>query len=168
MRRFLALTATALLLMVPAGVGAAGGWAMASLDTTPTGFEAGQIHQVGYRILQHGVHPADVGGTEIRFFNDGGEMVAFRGKSTGEVGHYLADVALADPGIYRWDVTMGYFPAQELGTIEVRAALAVATSGGSALNWMHIVFPIAATISAGAVVLQAPLALQRRPVLHAG
>ncbi len=166
MKRFLAL-ATVLLFVFPAGVAAAGGWAMASLDTTPVAFEVGQTHQVGYRILQHGVHPVDVDGTDIRFFKDGGEMVAFRGKSTGEVGHYVADVALADPGTYRWDVTMGYFPVQELGTIEVSGPVAAGATGGSALNWMHIVFPIAAVIAAGAVGLQA-LALHRRPVLNAG
>lgn len=166
MKRFLGLTTTVVLMLVPAGVATAGGWAMASLDTTPIGFEAGKTHQVGYRILQHGVHPVDVDETEIRLFNDGGEMVAFHGKSTGEVGHYVAEVTLADPGAYRWEVTMGYFPAQELGTIEVSGAVAVA-AGGSALNWMHIVFPIAAMLSAGALVLQA-LALQRRPVLDVG
>jgi hypothetical protein len=165
--RFLALTATvALLLVVSAGVAAAGGWAMASLDTTPTAFEAGQTHQVGYRILQHGVRPVDVDKTEIRVFDDAGEMVAFRGKSTGEVGHYVAEVTVADPGTYRWEVTMGYFPAQELGTMEVSGALAAA-GAGSARDWMRVVFPTAAVVSAGAVVLQA-LALRHRPALDVG
>lgn len=165
MRRFLTMMAAAVLLVAPAGVAVAGGWAIATFDTTPTGFEAGETQQVGYRILQHGVHPADVGTTEIRVFDDAGEMVAFRGESTDKLGHYVAEVTVADPGSYRWEVTMGYFPAQDLGTIEVSPA--VASAGGSAWHWMRIVFPIAAVLSAGAVVHQA-LARRRRPVLDVG
>lgn len=165
MKRLVMIMAVAVLLVVPAGTAAAGVWAVATLDTTLTGFPAEQTQQVGYQIRQLGVHPVDVDVTEIRFFDRTGEVVTFQGESTGEVGHYVAEVTIPEPGTYRWDVTAGYFPAHELGTIEVGPASA--TAGGSGYSeWMRIVFPIAATVSAGTLVLQA-LALRKRPVLDA-
>lgn len=165
MKRFVMMLAVAVLLVVPAGVAAAGGWAVATFETTPTGFPAGQTQQVEYQILQHGIHPADVDRTEIRIFDKLGEVGAFRGNPTGEAGHYVAEVTIAKSGNYRWDVTMGYFPPQNLGFIEVGPAFA--TAGGSDYTeWMRIAFPIAAVVSAGALVLQA-LAIRRRPVLDA-
>ena len=161
MKRLVMMMAMAVLLVVPAGMATAGGWAMATLDTTPSGLAAGESMQVGYRILQHGVHPVDVDATQIRFFDKVGEVATFPGRSTGEVGHYVAEVTMPESGTYRWDVTMGSFPAQDLGFIEVGPTFA--TTGGSDYSeWMRIVFPIAAVVSAGAVVLQA-LAMRRRP-----
>lgn len=165
MKRFVTVMALVMMLLAPTGMAAAGGWAVASFETTPAGFAAGQTQQVEYRILQHGVRPADVGTTEIRFFDKLGEVAAFEGESTGEVGHYVAEITMPESGNYRWDVTMGSFPAQDLGFIEVGPAFAMAGPPDK-LEWMHIVFPIAAAVSAGALILQA-LALRRRPSLDA-
>lgn len=165
MKRFVTVMALVMALFVPAGMVAAGGWAVASFETTPTGFTAGQTQHVEYRILQHGVRPADVGTTEIRFFDKSGEFTAFAGESTGEVGHYVAEITMPEAGTYRWEVTTGYFPAQDLGTIDVGPAVAAAR-GPDHLEWMRIVFPIAAAVSAGALILHM-LTLRRRPVLDA-
>ncbi|MEX1271958.1 MAG: hypothetical protein WD990_10500 [Acidimicrobiia bacterium] len=166
MKRFVMIMGVTVLLVVPAGMAAAGGWAVATLDTTPAGFAAGQTRQVEYQILQHGVHPVDVDTTEIRFFAKLGQVAAFPGKSTGEVGHYVAEVTMPESGSYRWDVTMGPFlPAQDLGFIDVGPLFAT-TGGPDHLEWMRIVFPIAAAVSAGALVLQT-LAMRRRRGLDA-
>lgn len=151
----------AILAMIPAGMAAAGGWAMASFDETPAPFRAGETRQIGYRILQHGRHPVDVASTEIRLFDASGQVFEFTGEPAGQTGHYRAEVTLPAAGTYRWEVTLGYFPAQELGTIDVIPRLQSAESGDG-WEWARTLLPLAAALAGGLVVLQA-IAL-RRPV----
>jgi hypothetical protein len=129
MRVLVAVLAITLAFAAPA---MAGGWAVTTLDELPT-FHAGQTYAVGYTIRQHGVTPIDVsqvfggGTTEIQILGpDGHQAQSFRGVQTGPVGHYVAQVRFPSAGKWSWSVTQGAFAPQQLGTIDVLAAVAPA------------------------------------------
>jgi hypothetical protein len=115
---------------------AAGGWAVATLDSVPVA-RPGATTEVSFTILQHGTRPADLDegvGIEIRF-PDGGDAFhpAIR---DGAGGHYVATVTFPDTaGTYEWRVRMGWFGPYDLGTLEVRAADSVADGAWSTIRW---------------------------------
>lgn len=118
MHRALAFLPLLILLVVPTFVWA-GGWAVVTLDAIPTGLEQGDggPYQVGYTVLQHGLHPAAGLHTSIAIRSAVGETFEFSGRPVGDVGHYVAEVAFPNVGEWTWEVRPGAFPPQALGTV---------------------------------------------------
>lgn len=166
-RRIVTIFGTATLVVLIASAAWAGGWATTSLDTTPGELRAGETYEIGYTILQHGVHPVAVDHTEIRLrgpWKVGGVQV-FEGVADGPKGHYVATVTIPEAGEYRWEVTQGGFATHDLGRFT--AAEAVAPQKSTALDVLRTTLPIAALLSAAFVAWQA-LSLRRlRPAVDA-
>lgn len=120
MHRALMLLPLLILLAVPTSA-RAGGWAVVTLDEIPAGLEQGDggPYQVGYTVLQHGLHPAGGLQTSIAIRSAAGEVLEFPGRPIGETGHYVAEVWFPSLGEWTWEVRPGAFPAQALGTVTI-------------------------------------------------
>jgi hypothetical protein len=113
-------------LLVVAGFGSsasAGGWAIGSIDAVPDA-QAGQPVDVGFTILQHGVTPVDLAddvGVELVLAD--GTVEFFPATNAGATGRYVSEVTFpSTPGEYSWNLRMGWFGTQELGTLDVASA----------------------------------------------
>ena len=160
MARFrIALMVMLALLIVPLGA-SAGGWAVASFDEVPVGFEAGSTYDLEYTVLQHGEVPVDVGTSEVRIFDSNGSGTVFEATPTGETGRYSVSVNFPESGSWRWEVTLGDFPAQDMGQVEVAA-----TPGTSAITpALRVLLPLALIVFLGLLAWQAAgMARSRRP-----
>ena len=116
----LVVLAAALLLLALASPGAAGGWAVTTLDAVPDRFEAGRAYDIGYTILQHGATPVDLPSTGIRITSaDSGKQLTFDGRRDGAVGHYVARVTFPAAGGWSWEALQDWFGPQPLGQLEV-------------------------------------------------
>jgi hypothetical protein len=116
---------------VGTGTASAGGWALASLDSAPVPV-AGRSLDVGFTIRQHGVtrvNPKGIVGVSVESAD--GTVQEFPALAEGPPGHYVAPVLIAEPGSYTWQVRQGWFPAQDLGVIDVREHAAPATTTGA-------------------------------------
>jgi cytochrome c2 len=89
-----------LILVVPAY---AGGWAVITLDTLPSGAVAGEPLSIGFTVRQHGRTPMD-GLTPKITAMLGGEKVVFFAEPEGEVGHYTAILTLPKDGEWEWAI----------------------------------------------------------------
>jgi hypothetical protein len=134
-RKVLAIVALFALIAIPS-VAQAGGWAVASFDSMPADFEAGESYDLTYTILQHGQTPVDVGASMVRVTDSRGEATEFQASKTAEVGRYTVTVTFPEAGSFTWEVTQGGFEPHQLGTIEVNAATASAAASGSILRWL--------------------------------
>lgn len=165
-RRTLVFLAATMLMAASSTAVWAGGWAMTTLDTTPGDLRAGVTYEIGYTILQHGVHPVAVDYTEIRLqgpWKVGTHL--FEGMPEGPVGHYVAEVTIPEAGEYRWEIAQGPFGIFDLGQIVVGEPGAIQSS--SASDIVRTVLPVAALISAAFVVWQAMAIRQLRPTIDA-
>jgi hypothetical protein len=101
----------------------AGGWAVSTLDAPPGQLAAGQDHQIGFTIRQHGVTPVNLapadGAVGIRMVSASGETFTFLAEQQGAVGHYVATVKVPTAGSWSWEVLQGWFQPQSLGSIDV-------------------------------------------------
>ena len=166
MRRTLSILGSTATIIAISATAWAGGWAMTTLDDTPGELVAGETYHIGYTILQHGRFPVSVDRTEVRVH--GGPWKAglhvFEGVADGPTGHYVAEVTVPTSGTYEWEVIQGGFGSQDLGTLEVAAALAEASQAGSVVEVLRVVLPLAALLTAGYLVIlrtgtrRAPLA----------
>jgi hypothetical protein len=124
------------LVIAAASPAVAGGWAASTLDEPPAALVAGQDHQVGFMILQHGKTPVnpDQGQVGIRLFNpSSGQGLTFPAVQQGPVGHFVSTVNVPTAGAWQWEVLQGWFEPQPLGPIDVVAAASVAPAApGSA------------------------------------
>ncbi len=104
--------------------------AVTRLDSLPTQWNAGQSYTIGYTIRMDGVEPYRADRTEILATSlDGRIKLVFPGVADDAIGHYKATVLFPSSGTYHWQVTQGsYFPAFDLGTINVLPAMATTTS----------------------------------------
>ena len=98
----------------------AGGWAVGSLDAIPEA-TAGETGEVGFTILQHGVTPADLADdVGIEIVHTDGTLDYFAAERDESIGHYTASVTFPTAtGEYEWNIRMGWFGPQELGTVNV-------------------------------------------------
>jgi hypothetical protein len=124
------------LVIAAASPAAAGGWAASTLDEPPAALVAGQDHQVGFMILQHGKTPVnpDQGQVGIRLFDaSSGESLTFPAVQQGPVGHFVSTVNVPTVGAWQWEVLQGWFEPQPLGPIDVvaSASAAPAAAGGA-------------------------------------
>ena len=129
----------------------AGGWAIASFDEVPGGFEAGATYDLEYTILQHGVTPVDIGDSEVRILDADGAITTFDATTAGETGRYSVSITFPESGTWQWEVTMGDFASQPLGTVEVTPATNAAEASGSWLRWL---LPLALALVIGLVAVQ--------------
>lgn len=156
----IALVAMLALMAIPM-TAFAGGWAMASFDQVPAEFEAGSTYDLQYTILQHGETPVDVGDSQVLIVDSTGATTAFDAVALGQTGRYSVSITFPEAGSWAWEVTMGPFASQPMGTIDVREA-AIETSGavGSLARWM---LPLALLLVIGLIATQvADLAKGRR------
>ena len=123
--RTLVASAAALTLVVAQSGGAsAGGWAVGSLDEAPSG-TAGTTEDVGFTILQHGQTPVDIDeNVGIDIYAADGSHLFFEAAGDGTVGHYVASVTFPEAGQYTWEIRMGFFEPQPLGTLSLTAPAA--------------------------------------------
>ncbi len=116
-------TAVLAALVILAGSGSsasAGGWAIGSIDAVPDA-RAGHTVDVGFTILQHGLTPVDLAddvGVEIVLAE--GTVEFFPATNAGATGRHVSEVTFpSTPGEYSWNLRMGWFGTQELGTLDV-------------------------------------------------
>lgn len=135
-RRKLVVVCAFLALMAIPALAQAGGWAIASFDSLPADFEAGESYDLTYTILQHGKTPVDVGTSVVRIRDSLGAVTEFEAVPIGEVGRYSVAVTFPAAGSFLWEVTQGDFEAHQLGTIEVSAAAVAVVASGGILRWL--------------------------------
>ena len=125
------------LVIALASPAAAGGWAASTLDEPPAALVAGQDHQVGFMILQHGKTPVnpDQGQVGIRLFDpSSGESLTFPAVQQGPVGHFVSTVNVPTAGAWQWEVLQGWFEPQPLGPIDVVASASAAAGAATAAD----------------------------------
>jgi hypothetical protein len=129
----------------------AGGWAIASFDEVPGGFQAGATYDLDYTVLQHGVTPVDVGQSQVRILDADGTVTAFDATPAGETGRYSVSITFPESGTWQWEVTLGDFASHPMGTVEVTPAANAAAASGSMLRWL---LPLALVLVVGLVAIQ--------------
>lgn len=132
-RLLLALVALLVGVMAPGAAVHAGGWAVTTLDATPS-LVPGEPIDVGFTIRQHGITPVEVEGASIDVVAADGTATTFPATLDGEA-HYVATITVPDAGTYTWRVNQGWFAPQDLGRLVVApapAAMPVATPDTSA------------------------------------
>ena len=147
----IALIVMLALLLVPLGV-SAGGWAVASFDEVPVGFEAGSTYDLQYTVLHHGKVPVDVGTSEVRIFDSRGAGTVFEATPTGELGRYSVSLTFPESGSWSWEVTLGDFQSQEMGEAQVAPATTATSSIPPALRTL---LPLALLVVLGLIGWQA-------------
>ena len=152
-------TVIGVVLLAPSSTAAAGGWAVASLDSLPAA-TAGEAAQIGFTILQHGVSPAELTeGVGVEIVHEDGTVETFPAQGDGVPGHYVATVTFpTGTGSYQWSVRMGWFGEHDLGTLTVGGATdSTSSSAWQSTRWVML----AATVALGATML-VDLAFARR------
>jgi len=82
----------------------AGGWAVITLDTLPSGVIAGEPITVGFMVLQHGKMPlADLYPTVTAQLSDS-ESFVVKAEAQGEPGHYTAVLNFPKEGNWQWSI----------------------------------------------------------------
>jgi hypothetical protein len=146
----IALVAMLALMTIPMAA-FAGGWAMASFDEVPGEFEAGSTYDLQYTILQHGQTPVDVGSSQVLIVDSTGAITAFDAVTSGQPGRYSVSITFPESGAWQWEVTMGSFASQRMGTIQVGEATIDSNGAGSVLRWL---LPAALLLVAGLIATQ--------------
>jgi hypothetical protein len=127
MRR-IALLVT-LLVLAPAGVAQAGGWATVELGAAPAGLQTGKPWHVELIVKQHGITPmADV--TPSITIENGSTSRTFPAHATSRVGVYAADVTFPSAGDWRARISDGFTDAvpHRVDGLSVSAGTASSTS----------------------------------------
>lgn len=121
-RRMLLAVAAALVALLWAAPALAGGWAVVTLDSLPQDVRAGQSFQVGFSIRQHGrdLVSTDWDGHALKpvlfaKLEGAQEGLSFPARQSGEVGHFVADVALPEAGEWSWSISAPPFLIQDTG-----------------------------------------------------
>jgi hypothetical protein len=146
----IALVAMLALMAIPMAA-FAGSWAMASFDQVPGEFEAGSTYDLQYTILQHGETPVDVGDSQVLIVDSAGSITAFEAVPLGRPGRYSVSITFPESGSWDWEVTMGPFASQQMGTIDVQEATIDSGGGGSLARWM---LPVALLLVIGLIATQ--------------
>jgi hypothetical protein len=146
----------------------AGGWAISTFDELPERFEAGNIYQLTYTVLQHGQTPLDGIDTGVVLRNTAsGAEIRFVGAPTGVPGQYQVEITTPDGGSWEWWVVQGDFGPHELGRLPLSVPAQAATSpaspqsAGSADSMLRVLLPVA-TLAAAALTLIEATQLRRQ------
>jgi hypothetical protein len=150
MGRLLALILAVLLLPASAS---AGGWAVATLSSTPDGVQAGEPWTVDMKILQHGVTPLEGVTPAVVLELPGGGDKRFTGKPTGQPGVYRATVVFPQAGSYAYHVDDGFTNAMphEFGTVQIGGG----SSAGGAFPWWAIAVAALAALALSLLLVRA-------------
>ena len=162
-RRRIAVSAMLAIFAIPLAA-SAGGWALASFDDVPSGFEAGANYDLEYTILQHGETPVDVGASQVRLVDPIGKAVVFDATPAGEPGRYAVSIEFASAGTWEWEVTMGMFGAHPMGSIHVTPAAPTSSGIAPALRWL---LPAALVVVSALLAAQAVIVWKSRRTLRA-
>ena len=116
------------LALLSTGAALAGGWATTEFDRPLPEFVAGDSQEIGFTILQHGVHPAVVDGAGLRFTSeDTGEIVFFAAEPRSAAGHYVTCVRTLAAGTWAMEVEQGlHFEPFPVGTVTVESGASAA------------------------------------------
>ena len=169
-RSVLTLLAALAIAALTAGTAMAGGWATTELDEPLPELTAGESHEIGLTILQHGMTPASVEGPGLRFTSKSTGVVAFfPAEPQGPVGHYMASVALPIHGTWALEVEQGslldarsgaplglHFEAFPVGAVSVAA---VAAPEATVQDESPRIWPVVAALAVAGVVAAAGIAL---------
>jgi len=82
----------------------AGGWAVITLDTLPTGVVAGESLDIGFTVLQHGRTPLDGLDPTITATLSKSETFVVYAKPEGKPGHYAATLTFPTEGNWNWSI----------------------------------------------------------------
>ncbi|BAN04226.1 hypothetical protein YM304_39120 [Ilumatobacter coccineus YM16-304] len=159
--RLTATLATVITLLICVSAPAsAGGWAVGSLDAVPAP-SAGETVEIGFTILQHGVTPADLADdVGIEIIGTDGMVSYFAAEQDDTVGHYTASVTFpTTAGEYEWNIRMGWFGPQELGSLNIAPDndSTTITTAWPTVRWIMV----ALIVALGAVAVSS-LAMSRR------
>lgn len=122
------VVAAAAALLVPIQA-LAGGWATTLLDPLPDRVEAGHSYTVGFWILQHGSHVSGIplASPGLRF-DDGRQVLVFRGTPLAQGGHYATAILLPHDGDWSVFGTQAPFEDYRVGVLSVPGRIAVAAT----------------------------------------
>lgn len=163
--RYLAPLLLALLLPAAAH---AGGWAVVTLDSTPTGVRPGEPWNVNLNVLQHGRTPLEGVSPAVIVTDPKGKEMRFDARATGKPGIYAARVVFPKAGEYSYRVDDGFTNAMpgytngvphDFGTVEIGgdpvtpapASPARAPDDGGVPLWPFLVVSV---LIAGALALR--------------
>lgn len=111
---------------------AAGGWAMIELDAWPDEVIAGKPVAIGFRVLQHGVHPVELDAPRlVATRRVTGERIYADGTPEGAAGHYVATVTFPLAGAWKWSISSQMFTsATAFETLEVERWIPTSVTRG--------------------------------------
>jgi len=112
----------------------AGGWAVITLDTLPTGVAASVPLTVGFTVRQHGKTPmADLTPTITAALSSADTFVV-KAKPEGKIGHYTATLTFPKEGNWSWSI-QAFTMDQAMPMLSVAAPIvASATAAPSKAN----------------------------------
>jgi hypothetical protein len=161
--RLVAGALVAVVSLVASAPALAGGWAVTTLDTVPGNVKAGESHDIGFTIRQHGETPFNQAQPRIRA-NSGDTYLSFGARRDGN-GHYVATVQFPHEGTWTWVVDQTPFATQPLGTLTVVSAAppppepapAPAASVSPSLEGGVLGYAAAAALAAGVLIWRRPM-----------
>ena len=105
----------------------AGGWAVITLDSLPTGVIAGEPFTVGFTVLQHGRTPmADIEPAIIATSSGNGQVIVVA-EPDGKPGHYAATLTFPTEGDWEWTI-QAFTMEQKMPALSVAAPLAASAN----------------------------------------
>lgn len=100
----------------------AGGWAVTTIVEKPDSFAAGEAHEVGFEIRQHGVQLVTaMDDVAIVLRRVDAAAPALRFPATVEGTRWYAEVVAPVDGEWTWAVQPGWFATVELGALPMRS-----------------------------------------------
>jgi hypothetical protein len=115
----IAAFASGMMVLLLATAASAGGWAVVTLDSMPTGIIVDQPVSVGFTIRQHGITPLRSDGVRVRGVHEDGDSFVIKAKHD-EAGHYNASLTFERAGKWHWAVASGLAPEwQPMPPLEV-------------------------------------------------
>ncbi len=134
-----AILAALLSFAIPA---AAGGWAVATLDTLPAQVVAGQPLTVGFVVRQHGVRPLEGLSPAIQLQQEGGKSERIPAQPEGGAGHYTATLTFPSAGVWNWAIETNFWPQYQplpaLTVIANQGEAAAPAKAGAAVSTSSI------------------------------
>lgn len=160
--RFGLVVLAVLALLAPSSAVNAGGWALVTLDSTPTEVKAGTAFDIGFMVRQHGVRPIDGLTPKIEMWNaTTKERVSVKAMAEGAEGHYVATITLPSSGEWGWTIE-SFGPVQTMAPLQVGTAAPVPAPESNvtaSAPWQSIFGPWQLPIIAVALTLVAASAL---------
>jgi mono/diheme cytochrome c family protein len=120
----------------------AGGWAVVTLKSLPTGVTAGEPVTVAFQVMQHGVHPLQLEpnqGKVVARHLASGEQVEFAIQPTETAGHYTTVLTFPQSGVWSWAIHPGWFHPAAMPNLTVSGPVAKAPAVAPVGWWQELV-----------------------------